>query len=316
MLRGSQGTLSGRNATSGVVNIVTAKPEMGVFRGAAAFEYGNYNSIKAKGMVNLPLGDTLGVRVTGYYLNRDGFTDNLFDNSDIGGRLNNRRDFDSTNANSTLGTVLTSVELFRIRGTPEGLALGSVYGPDGYVNFDKLSDVRTVNAAFTPEYFADELQLQAHVDQNIGAMNLSLTGICQETTVDPRQDYNLGILDRTGYATGLNILAFLAANGIPTGLPGPAFVPGSNAYFAPIADALIPNGPNGQLCTSDNDDGNRGVFEGNAIRSDVPLSFARSNQEQSAWSAKAFLPATSTGRSTSSSAGFTRRQRSARTAIT
>ncbi len=339
VLRGPQGTLFGRNATSGVVNVVTAKPEMGVFRGAAEFEYGNYNSIKAKGMVNVPLGDTLGVRVAGYYLNRDGFTENLFDNSDIDGRdmyavrgslrfeptesttidlmgfyfrenddrlriqkqtcqrdptgvlgcLNNRRDFDSTNANSTLATVLTSVELFRIQGIPEGLALGSVYGPDGYANFNEPNDVRTVNTAFTPEYFADELQLQAHVDQNIGAMNLSLTGLYQETTVDSRQDYNLGILDRTGYATGLNTLAFLAANGIPTGLPAPAFIPGSNAYFAPIADALIPNGPNGQLCTSDNDDGNRGVFEGNAICSDVPLSFDRSNQDQTAWSAEAIL---------------------------
>ncbi len=86
VLRGPRGTLFWRNATSGVVNVVTAEPEMGVFRGAAEFEYGNYNSIKAKGMGNLPLGDTLGVRVTGYYLNRDGFSDNLFDNSDIGGR--------------------------------------------------------------------------------------------------------------------------------------------------------------------------------------------------------------------------------------
>ena len=99
------------------------------------------------------------------------------------GCLNNRRDFDSTNANSTLATVLTSQELFRIQGIPDALALGSVYGPDGYANFDEPDDVRTVNTAFTPEYFADELQLQAHLDQAIGAMNLSL-GIYQETTVD------------------------------------------------------------------------------------------------------------------------------------
>jgi len=341
VLRGPQGTLFGRNATSGVVNVVTAKPELGTFGAAAEFEYGNYNSIKAKGMVNVPLGDTLAFRAAGFYLNRDGYTTNLYDNSDIDGRdmyavrgslrfeptatttldlmafyfrekddrlriqkqacqrdptgvlgcLNNRRDFDSTNANSTLATVLTSVELFRIQGIPETLALGSVYGPDGYANFVEPNDVRTVNTAFTPDYFADELQLQAHLDQGIGAMNLSLTGIYQETTVDSRQDYNLGILDRSGYATGLNTLAFLAANGLPTGLPAPAppFVPGSSAYFAPIADALIPNGPNGVLCTSDNDDGNLGAFEGNSICSDIPLSFDRSVQYQTAWSGEAIL---------------------------
>src|SRR5689334_19393454 len=49
-------------------------------------EYGNYNSIKVKGMVNLPVGDTFGVRVAGFYLNRDGYTKNLFDNSRIDGR--------------------------------------------------------------------------------------------------------------------------------------------------------------------------------------------------------------------------------------
>ncbi len=341
VLRGPQGTLFGRNATSGVVNVVTAKPELGAFRAAAELEYGNYNSVKARGMVNVPIGDALGLRVAGFYLNRDGYTENLYDNSDIDGRdmyavrgslrfepgpnttidlmgyyfrenddrlriqkqtcqrdptgvlgcLNNRRDFDSTNANSTLATVLTSVELFRIQGIPEGLALGSVYGTDGYANFDEPNDVRQVNTAFTPEYFADELQLQAHLDQSFGAMNLSLTGIYQETKVNSRQDYNLGVLDRSGYATGLNTLAFLAANGIPTGLPAPApaFVPGSSAYFAPIAAALIPDGPGGVLCTSDNDDGNLGSYEGNSICADVPLAFDRSNQEQKAWSAEAIF---------------------------
>lgn len=86
VLRGPQGTLFGRNATSGVVNIVTAKPDLSGFGAAAEVEYGNYNSIKAKGMVNVALGETLGVRVAGFYLNRDGFTENLFDDNQIDGR--------------------------------------------------------------------------------------------------------------------------------------------------------------------------------------------------------------------------------------
>ena len=81
VLRGPQGTLFGRNATSGVVNLVTAKPDLGSFGAAGEFEYGNYNSIKAEGMVNVPIGDSIGVRVAGFFLNRDGYTTNLFDNS-------------------------------------------------------------------------------------------------------------------------------------------------------------------------------------------------------------------------------------------
>lgn len=341
VLRGPQGTLFGRNATAGVVNIVTAKPDLSGFGASAELEYGNYNSIEARGMVNVPIGESIGVRLAGFYQNRDGFTENLFDDTDIDGRdiyalrgslrfepgadttidlmgyyfhedddrlriqkqkcqfdptgvlgcLNNRRDFDATNTNSTFTGTLGSREFLALRGIPAAFGLNSLYGPSGYANSVIPQDARVVSTAFTPEYFADELQVQAHLDQGFGAFNLGVTGIYQETSVDSRQDYNLAVADRTGFAPALNTLAFFAANGVPTGLPAPfpPFVPGSAAFFAPIADALIPGGPNGPLCTSDNDDGNRGAFEGNSNCSDVPLQYDRSKQDAESWSAEAIL---------------------------
>ena len=86
VLRGPQGTLFGRNATSGVVNFITAKPDFSGIHASGEFEYGNYDSKKAKAMFNLPLGNTLGIRVAGLWLNRDGFTHNEYDNSDVDGR--------------------------------------------------------------------------------------------------------------------------------------------------------------------------------------------------------------------------------------
>jgi outer membrane receptor protein involved in Fe transport len=86
VLRGPQGTLFGRNATSGVVNIITAKPDLSGIHADGEFEYGNYDSKKAKAMLNVPIGDTLGVRVAGLWLNRDGFTKNEYDGSRIDGR--------------------------------------------------------------------------------------------------------------------------------------------------------------------------------------------------------------------------------------
>ncbi len=86
VLRGPQGTLYGRNATAGVINFITAKPNLAKFEAAGEFEYGNFNSIRVKGMVNVPISETLGVRLAGYYLKRDGFTNNLFDNTKIDGR--------------------------------------------------------------------------------------------------------------------------------------------------------------------------------------------------------------------------------------
>jgi len=86
VLRGPQGTLFGRNATGGVINFITAKPDLSGIHASGDVEYGNYDSVRAKGMFNLPLGDVFGIRLAGYYLNRDGFTKNLYTNSQIDGR--------------------------------------------------------------------------------------------------------------------------------------------------------------------------------------------------------------------------------------
>ena len=332
VLRGPQGTLFGRNATSGVVNIITAKPDLSGIAIKAEGEYGNYNSIKAKGMVNLPIGETLGVRVAGFYLNRDGYTNNLYDGSSIDGRdmyavrgsvrwepsadttvdlmgyyfrenddrlriqkqlcqrdptgvlgcLNSTRGFEKTNTNSTFTGTLGSREFLAINGIPSVFGLNSLYGPDAFAGVVEPADVRTVNTPFTPEYFADELQVQASIDQSFGAINLALTGIYQKTRIDSRQDYNLGVASRNGVAfqTALGTLAAAAAGGIP-GLPA--------SYFQPIASAIIPNGPVGQLCTSDTRLDNLGAYEGFSICGDVPLAFDRSNSENDGWSAEAII---------------------------
>lgn len=86
VLRGPQGTLYGRNATSGVVNFITARPNLNEFQASLSAEYGNYDSMKVTGMVNVPIGDVAAVRLAGYYLKRDGFMNNTFDNSRIDGR--------------------------------------------------------------------------------------------------------------------------------------------------------------------------------------------------------------------------------------
>ncbi|MDP1632202.1 MAG: TonB-dependent receptor [Caulobacter sp.] len=90
ILRGPQGTLYGRNATGGVVNIITSKAT-DQFGAALTGELGNYNSQRLKGFVNVPLGDTLALRVAGIVLKRDGFFDNTFTGND-----NDNRDLYST----------------------------------------------------------------------------------------------------------------------------------------------------------------------------------------------------------------------------
>ena len=87
VLRGPQGTLFGRNATSGVLNFITAKPDVSEFKAKASAEYGNFDTVRVEGMINVPIiDDKVALRVAGTYLKRDGFTKNLFTGNKIDGR--------------------------------------------------------------------------------------------------------------------------------------------------------------------------------------------------------------------------------------
>jgi outer membrane receptor protein involved in Fe transport len=85
VLRGPQGTLYGRNATGGVVNVITAKP-VNHFEAMVRGEVGNFNSRKARAMINVPLGDMFALRVAGAYLKRDGFGNNTVTGNDADDR--------------------------------------------------------------------------------------------------------------------------------------------------------------------------------------------------------------------------------------
>jgi iron complex outermembrane receptor protein len=61
VLKGPQGTLYGRNSTGGNVNILTAAPER-KFDASVDVGYGNYNELQTRGMLNLPVTDTLAIR--------------------------------------------------------------------------------------------------------------------------------------------------------------------------------------------------------------------------------------------------------------
>jgi iron complex outermembrane receptor protein len=75
VLRGPQGTLYGRNATGGVINVLPNRPS-DKFEGRVAGEYGNYNAYRVDAMINAPVGQGLAFRLAGLRTARDGYTTN------------------------------------------------------------------------------------------------------------------------------------------------------------------------------------------------------------------------------------------------
>jgi iron complex outermembrane receptor protein len=86
VLRGPQGTLYGRNATAGVVNVITAKPT-DQFEAMLSADWGNYSNRRYEGMMNIPIvDDRADLRVAGEWTKRDGYTTNELTSSPIDGR--------------------------------------------------------------------------------------------------------------------------------------------------------------------------------------------------------------------------------------
>ena len=81
-LRGPQGTLFGSNSLAGAMRIITKSPDLDDFEASASVDLGLTGSSSVRqrynAMVNLPImKDEIGLRVTGYYRNEDGWVDNI-----------------------------------------------------------------------------------------------------------------------------------------------------------------------------------------------------------------------------------------------
>ncbi len=86
VLRGPQGTLFGKNTSAGVINIVTKRPGDtvgGYVEGSFFFENGN--EYRVRGALDLPLGENVKSRFTGFYGNYDG---NIINETNFGQRVN------------------------------------------------------------------------------------------------------------------------------------------------------------------------------------------------------------------------------------
>lgn len=88
VLRGPQGTLYGRNATGGAINLITKKPSTSRVFGSLNSGFGSRGNWLNKGTLNLPLGGVAAVKLSALRSTRDGFQRNDGEGGDFGDREN------------------------------------------------------------------------------------------------------------------------------------------------------------------------------------------------------------------------------------
>jgi iron complex outermembrane recepter protein len=88
VLKGPQGTLYGRNATGGAINVISKAPVLGELGGDASIQYGNFSASREDVALNLPMGDVAAVRLAVFHVKHDGYMDDGTESQDdTGARL-------------------------------------------------------------------------------------------------------------------------------------------------------------------------------------------------------------------------------------
>jgi iron complex outermembrane receptor protein len=92
VLRGPQGTLFGRNASAGLIHIISARPEF-TFGGHVDLTYGNFDQIRGQVGITGPLSEQVAFRLDGVYVRRDGFYHVVNPTGGTEGDVNDRNRF-------------------------------------------------------------------------------------------------------------------------------------------------------------------------------------------------------------------------------
>ena len=173
MLRGPQGTLYGINATAGSLNIITRTPKQ-EFDFSAEISYGNYGTVDLRGMLNLPVTNTLAARVAYISYTNDGYQDT--NNSTT-------RNYSITDDTGVRLTALwqpldnftwrLSAEDYRGGGTP---AYNVATGADGKPANGLSAFDFTATSSVNPQNNVDKSSIRSRMDWNINeAWTVSFT---------------------------------------------------------------------------------------------------------------------------------------------
>ncbi len=202
VLKGPQGTLYGRNATAGAINILPMRPDSGGRGGEASGEFGNEGWLRLDGVLNLPLGQGSAMRVAGYRVEHDGYmNDGLDDQDDSAGRVS------ILLAPSDGFSIRVAADYFDQGGlgtgsTPIALDPDNRYGitsAEGGAYYETQFNVigrRNFNA----------MPLTQHLDNQFWGVNATLDWSTAKGTFTLLPAYRESHLDTEGSAIGTNVI--------------------------------------------------------------------------------------------------------------
>ena len=184
---GPQGTLRGRNATAGSVNVITWKPGLGVWDAEIEGEYGNYDQKVLRGMINVPLGGKAALRFSGMALSHDSYYKNVGPNPDVG--VAEAED----NAAVRVQLLFEPTDRLRIllagdymHETGSGWTGSNYANPLGNgIDPNDIDDPRKVfGRAFTPDLDIKHRGIRAEIGYDLGFAKLDYVGSYRRVTSD------------------------------------------------------------------------------------------------------------------------------------
>lgn len=224
VLRGPQGTLYGRNATAGLVNVQTRRAGE-EFSAEGSIMIGNFNSRRFEAAVDVPLGPVR-QRFAGYKQGRNGYIKNIYTGNQIDGRdqfaVRSTTEFELggvevklyasyfeeeddraflTKSLCTSNRALGCSPAELSTGAPDSratvfhtfyAALGLLPAPtaDFYAGAVNPSDLREVSVDVNPYYFASEENITLNLTRDFGALKLAYVYGNTKTQFRYQQDYD------------------------------------------------------------------------------------------------------------------------------
>ncbi|MDR3483647.1 MAG: TonB-dependent receptor [Bradyrhizobium sp.] len=177
VLRGPQGTLSGRNSVGGAIAVVTAKPT-DRYEGYASLQYGNFNDLEAQGAINIPLNRVIQIRASFLSASHDGYRNNSpMGKSDDQDSKSGRIQIAFEPAPNLHGLI--TAEYTKLSGVGDGMQnIPYTYTSGGALDHDKPAGINSDAWPMRTMPYLDsiEKQIRGNLVYDIGGIEITALG--------------------------------------------------------------------------------------------------------------------------------------------